>query len=149
MKNSKFKIQNWLIAFCILYFAFLIGCNIPSLEKPECTGSRQTLKEFYSYHFASDMKPSKENLQRDGKFLTDELKQNLTAQTVNNTDYFTQTEDYPKAFRVGGCKVVSPQETVFEVLLFWKDDNGSRQKSLNVETVKQNDQWLINKVEGK
>ena len=30
----------------------------------------QTVKEFYSYHFGNDMKPSKENLQLSGKFLT-------------------------------------------------------------------------------
>jgi len=149
MQNSKFKIQNWLFTFCILYFAFLIGCSIPNLEKPECTEARLVTREFYSYHFGNDMKPSRENLQLREKFLTDELEQNLAVQTDDPTDYFTATNDYPKAFRVGGCEVVEPNKIVFEVVLFWKDDTRSEQREVKVETVKQNDKWLINKVENK
>ena len=95
------------------------------------------------------MKPSKENLQLREKFLTDELKQKLAAQTESKTDYFTATDDYPKAFRVGGCEVASENKTVFEVVLFWKDDTRSEQREINVEAVKQDDKWLVNKVENK
>ena len=150
----KRKRQNgkWIIvmfAFCILYFAFSFGCSIPSLEKPECTEARQTVKEFYSYHFGGDMKPSKENLLSREKFLTDELKQNLAAHTEDKTDYFTATDDYPKAFRVGGCEVANENKTVFQVVLFWKDETRSEQREVEVETLKQNGKWLINKVESK
>jgi hypothetical protein len=147
MKNSKFKIQNWLYIFCILRFAFLIGCSVPNLEKPECTAARLVTREFYSYHFGNDMKPSKENLKLRARFLTDELKQNLAAQADGKIDYFTATDDYPKAFRVGGCEVANENKTVFEVVLFWKDDARSEQREIKVETVKQNDNWLINNVE--
>jgi hypothetical protein len=93
------------------------------------------------------MKPSKENLKLRARFLTDELKQNLAAQADGKIDYFTATDDYPKAFRVGGCEVANENKTVFEVVLFWKDDARSEQREIKVETVKQNDNWLINNVE--
>ena len=147
MENGKWKIISF--AFCVLHLSFSIACSIPNLEKPECAEAKQTVKEFYSYHFGGDMKPSKENLQARGKFLTDELKQNLAAQIDDKTDYFTATADYPKAFRVGGCQIVNENKTVFEVVLFWKDDTRSEQREVKVETIKQNNSWLINKVENK
>lgn len=95
------------------------------------------------------MKPSKENLQLRAKFLTDELKQNLTVQTEGETDYFTATDDYPKAFRIGYCTVINENKTIFEVVLFWKDDARSEQREIKVETINQGYKWLINKVENK
>jgi hypothetical protein len=95
------------------------------------------------------MKPSEENLRQRGKFLTGGLKQNLAAQSDGKTDYFTATDDYPKAFRVGGCEVASNDKTVFEVVFFWKDDKRSEQREIKVEAIKQADKWLINKVENK
>ncbi len=93
------------------------------------------------------MKPTKENLQRRGKFLTDELKQNLAARTDDKTDYFTATDDYPKAFRVGGCAAAGENKTFLEVVLFWKNETRSEQREIKVETVRQSGGWLINRVE--
>ena len=63
------------------------------------------------------------------------------------SDVFTTgNSDFAKAFRVGGCKVVEPSKTNVEVLLFWKTDTRSEQKAINVEVIKQNDKWLINKI---
>ena len=146
-KNGKWKII-WFV-FSIFHFPFSIGCSIPNLEKPECIAVRQTVREFYSYHFGNDMKPSEENLRQREKFLTAELKQNLAVQNDSKIDYFTQTGDYPKAFRVGGCEVASSDKTIFDVVLFWKDDTRTEQREVKVETVKQNEKWLINKVENK
>lgn len=146
-ENGKWRII-WFV-FCILHFPFSIGCSIPNLEKPECTEARLITREFYSYHFGNDMKPSRENLQLREKYLTDELEQNLAVQTDDVTDYFTATDDYPKAFRVGGCEVVEPNKIVFDLVLFWKDDTRSEQREIKVETVRQNEKWLINKVENK
>jgi hypothetical protein len=143
-KNGKWKIKAF--AVCILLFALSNACSIPNLDKPQCSASRETVKEFYSYHFGSDMKPSKENLQASGKFLTDELKSNLAAQPFTATDYFTATDDYPKAFRVGDCEVVDDNKTVFQIVFFWKTDTRNEQREVKVETIKQNDKWLINKV---
>ncbi len=149
IKKKEERLRK-IVLFCFLSSVFcLLSCSVPNLEKPECTAARQTVREFYSYHFGNDMKPSKESLKLREKFLTDELKQNLAAQADGKTDYFTATDDYPKAFRVGGCEVMNENKTVFEVVLFWKDDARSEQREIKVETVKQNDKWLINEVENK
>lgn len=155
IQNSKFNIPNlefykWnvkpslLFAFCLILF--ISACSVPNLDKPQCTASRETVKEFYSYHFGSDMKLSKENLEASGKFLSDELKRNLAAQPVTATDYFTATDDYPKAFRVGDCEVIDDSKTIFQIVFFWRTDTRSEQREVKVETIKQNDKWLINKV---
>jgi hypothetical protein len=146
MKNSKFKIQNSLLTFCILHFAFFIGCSIPNLEKPECREARQTVKEFYSYHFGNDMKFSRENLRQREKFLSVDFVKILQNAPPENDVFTTDSTDYPKAFRIGKCEVEATDKTVFEVLLFWKDDARSEQRAINVEVIKQNNKWLINKI---
>ncbi len=149
IQNSEFSWRR-ILFFCLLSSVFcLLSCSLPNLEKPECTGARQTAREFYSYHFGNDMKLSNENIKLRERFLTDELKQNLAARSDSKTDYFTATDDYPKAFRVSSCEVMNENKTVFEVVLFWKDDARSEQREIKVETVRQNDNWLINKVENK
>ncbi len=145
-------IFSWwkIIVFCFLFSVFCLpSCSIPNLEKPECTEARAVVREFYSYHFGNDMKFSKENLLTRAKFLTDDLKQNLAGQTDGKKDYFTATDDYPKAFRIGGCEATSGEKALFEVVLFWRDDTRSEQREIKVETIKQNEKWLINKVENK
>ena len=140
--------QLKIFLFCLLFSVFcFLSCSIPNLEKPECTAARQTVREFYSFHFGNDMKLLKENLQKRERFLTDELRQNLTTQAESSKDYFTATDDYPKAFRVGECIVGSENKVVFQVVLFWKDDARSEQREIKVETVKRNGRWLIDKVE--
>jgi len=146
--NSKFRVLSAksFLLFTLYFVLFTLACSVPNLEKPECTGSRETVKEFYSYHFGSDMKPSKENLQKREKFLTNELQQNLAEQTNGAKDYFTATDDYPKAFRIGSCEVVNANKTVFQIVFFWRDDTRSEQREVKAEVVKQNDKWLIDKV---
>jgi hypothetical protein len=92
------------------------------------------------------MKPSAENLKQREKYLTAGLLKTLSASNETAADYFTAASDYPKAFRIGTCKVISPSETEFQVILFWRDDYRSEQKEVTVDTVKQDDKWLINKV---
>lgn len=147
MQNSKFRIQNWLLIFCILYFAFCVSCRIPNLESPECAAARNAVREFYSFHFGNDLKPSTENLRLREKFLTPELKRQLERKGEGATDYFTQSDDYPKAFRVGGCEAENENKAVIEVLLFWKDERRSEQKAVRVEAAKENGVWLVNKVQ--
>lgn len=146
MQNVKFKIQNLLLTFCISHFAFCIGCSIPNLEKPECREARQTVKEFYSYHFGSDMKFSPENLRQREKFLSPDFIKILQNAPPENDVFTTNSIDYPKAFRIGGCEVKAADKAVFEVLLFWKDDVRTEQRAINVEVTKQNDKWLINNI---
>ena len=146
MQNSTFNIQNSLLTFCILLFAFLINCSIPNLEKPECREAQTTVREFYSYHFGNDMKFSMENLRRREKFLSADFVKDLQNAPPEIDVFTTNSTDYPKAFRIGGCKIEAADKAVFEVLLFWKDDTRSEQREINVEVVKQNDKWLISKI---
>jgi hypothetical protein len=135
------------ILFCLLLAAFCsVNCSIPNLEKPECTEARQTVKEFYSYHFGNEMQFTPEHLEQRKRFLTLELINDLSGRT-NGADPFTLTDDVPKAFRAGGCEVIEPNKRVeFGVLLFWKTDTRSEEREINVEAVRQDDKWLINKV---
>ena len=149
MKNTKFKIQNWVGAFCLLHFAFLIGCvtgSMPNLEQPECTDSRLTVKQFYSFHFGNEMIFSQENLKLREKFLTPEFYKSLQSLQTENDVFTTNSTDVPRAFKLGGCKVIEPTKTEVEVLLFWKDSARIEQRSIFTEVIKQGDKWLINKV---
>jgi Protein of unknown function (DUF3828) len=153
--NLRFFVKNifgfiLLRAFASLRFILLVSalsaCSIPNLESPECTEARSAVREFYSFHIGNDLKPSAENLKLREKFLSKELINTLSVSNEAKKDYFTATEDYPKAFRVGGCEAVSPEKTVLEVLLFWRDDVRSEQREIKVEAVKENGKWLIDKV---
>lgn len=93
------------------------------------------------------MHQSAENLRLREKYLTARLKDNLLAAPASEVDYFTATGDLPKAFRVGGCKVNTPGQSVnFDVLLFWKDDTRTEQKHISVAVKKEDDKWLVDSV---
>ena len=130
-----------------LFLALCVSsCGIPNLEDPTCTGARTEVRQFYSFHFGNDMKPSAENVKLREKFLTPELVATLSASNETAVDYFTATADYPKAFRLGECRAASPAETEFQVLLFWRDDTRNEQKEVAVKAIKKDDKWLIDKV---
>ncbi len=143
--NAFFSLGISASLFCIVAIAFG-ACSIPNLEAPECTESRDAVKQFYSLHVGNDMTPSPENLKLREKFLTRELFESLSRRPESPFDYFTAAEDYPKAFRTGSCEAVSPEAARFQVLLFWRDDITSEQKEVIVEVVKSDNKWLIDKV---
>lgn len=126
----------------------LSGCSIPNLETPQCTAARDTVKRFYSFHFGNDMTASPDNIKARQAYLTPELFTQLSASGENARDYFTATDTYPKAFRVGRCTAVADDKVTIQILLLWKDDTKSDQKEVEVESLKQGDRWLINKVSG-
>jgi hypothetical protein len=146
-QQSAVSLRKFLI-FCLLITAYCsLSCgSIPNFEPPECTESGGVVKEFYSYHFGNEMKFSPENLKPREKFLTAEFVNSLRKLQTENDVFTTNSTDLPKAFRVGKCEVVSADKTVFEVVLFWRDDVRSEQKIIKAEAVKQGDKWLINKV---
>jgi len=92
------------------------------------------------------MRPSPEKLKLREKFLTKELAEKLAASTETVRDYFTASENFPKAFRVGSCESVSPDKTLFQVLLLWHETDKNIQREIKVEMVKENDKWLVNNV---
>jgi hypothetical protein len=149
MDNGKW-IMPWrkMLLLCLLFTAYclLLSCSQPVLESPECIESRDRVKKFYSFHIGNDMKPTAENLEKREKFLSSELKDKLRSQTDKTKDYFTQTEDYPQAFRAGVCENAGKDMTKFEILLFWRKDETNIQREIEVEAIKENDKWLLNKV---
>jgi hypothetical protein len=137
--------------FCLLLFAFgILGCSLPNLEEPDCTKSRDVIREFYSYHFGHNHGFSPEDLDARREYLTPEFLDSLrkTPHDVPpGVDPFTRMDDPPKAFRVGECSVLEPgKRTAFEVLLFWKDDVKSEQRPIKVEVVQRGEKWLIDRV---
>ena len=135
------------ILLCLVLTAVCqLNCSIPSLESPECADAREAVRTFYSFHYANDIAMSPDNLKMREKFLTPELYQSLTANPLEK-DYFTNSDTPLKAFKPAACKLAEPSKVVVGVHLFWKpSDRTTIQKEIVVETVKQGDKWLINKV---
>lgn len=134
------------LSVCSVAIVFFASCSIPNLEKPDCTEARDVVKQFYSFHFGGDMRPTADNLKMRERFLTPELFATLNASGETANDYFTASTDYPKAFRLGTCTVGSTDNVSIQVLLFWRDDTQSVQKEVRAEVVRTGDKWLINKV---
>jgi hypothetical protein len=129
-------------AFCL----FTFSCSIPNLESNECQQARDPLKRFYSYHFGSGMQPSEKYYETRREYLTASFGNFVSKKITDKRDFFTLEQDYPKAFRVGGCETIEPNRVRFDVLLFWKDDLRSEQKKISVEMIKEDEKWLIDGV---
>lgn len=132
---------------CLLLAAYCsLACSVPNLEHPECDQARDVVREFYSFHFGNDMKFSPENLEKRRSHLSPGFFESLNADRPA-VDPFTRTDDVPKAFRVGECRVVTPDRRVaFELVLFWKTDTRTEQRAINVEAEKIDGKWLIDAV---
>ena len=127
---------------------FASSCSMPNLEPVECTESRDAVKSFYSQHFASDMKFTADALKEKSKFLTPEFAA-LLGKFVTESDPFTLSQDKPRAFRVGGCKVNrAGEKTEVTALVFWKDQTKTEQLPIRFDMAKQDDKWLINNIYG-
>jgi hypothetical protein len=123
-----------------------MACSVPNLAPPECVESRDVIREFYSLHFGNDMTFSLESLERKKDYLTPEFYQRLKIDH-QTFDPFTRTDDLPKAFRVGECTVAeSGKRVTFDVLLFWKSDTRTEQRSIPVHVEKVGERWLIENI---
>ncbi len=149
VSGGQFAVSSWrrYLLVGLMFAAFTVGCgSIPSLETAACSEARDSVKRFYSFHFANDMAHTPENLIQRKPYLTDRLFNSLWAADSIPGDHFTATSNYPKAFRVGECKAESAEKTVFQVILLWRDDTRSEQKEVSVDMVKQGDKWLVDGV---
>lgn len=132
-------------------FFLLTSCSLPNLEPPDCTAARDRVREFYSFHLGNDMHPTLENVRLRERFLTRDHAARLAldagGMAPTKSDYFTHSEDFPKTFRVGECKVIDPGKvTQLEIVLFWKDDTRSEQKEMLAIAKYENNDWLIDSV---
>ena len=135
----------------VLATSCITACSIPNLEATECTESRDVVREFYSFHFDNNLGATDQDIVARQKYLTpaffESRRELLLHGYPPETDPFTGTQDRPKAFRIGECKVVQPgKETEFQVLLFWKYDKQSEQRPIAVGVENQDGKWLIKSV---
>ncbi len=132
---------------CLLLSAFcLLSCSVPNLEEPECGQARDNVREFYSLHFGNKMTFTADGLEKRKDYLTPRLYESLKGGSPD-VDPFTRTSDLPRAFRVGECRVAQPEtRLIFNVLLFWKTDTRSEQRSIDVDAMRVDDKWLIDAV---
>ena len=147
--SGRWSVVGWrrTVFICLLLAAYCqLACSIPNLERPQCTAGRDVVKRFYSFHFGNEMIPSLENLKTREKFLTGELFQDLSTSTEQKKDYFTGTDDYPRAFRVGECRADTEDKVTLQIVLLWRTDTRTEQKEVQAEAVNRDGKWLINKV---
>ena len=143
--GGRWSVVSRDLAACFLLTAYCLlpSCSLPNLGEPDCEAARDSVREFYSFHLANDMTFSAENLEKRKQFLVPEFYERLKSEPQQG-DPFTQTADFPKAFRVGECKVEEAGKRVrFELVLFWKDDVRSEQRTIIVNAENRDGRWLI------
>jgi len=125
-----------------------LGCSIPVLQGQECLEARDAVKRFYSYHFDSGMAPTPENLAAKRQYLTDALAARLSsgAGTGARRDFFTDSENYPTAFQISSCEVVSGDRVKIEINLYWRENEQNSQRKITAEMIKRGSDWLLNNV---
>jgi len=133
-----------LVVFSLLYLA--VACSVPNLESATCVESRNALREFYSFHFGNNMSFTPDDLRARERFLTPEFAEKLRSSREGTDPFTTGTDDFPKAFRAGDCREISPERTAIEVVLFWKDDTRSEERKIKVEMAKRGDVWLVDNI---
>ena len=159
--NKKTSVQSAtarsssLIAYCssliaagllLIAYSLLLSCSIPNLEPPECDQARDAVREFYSFHFGNDQAFKADDIERRRGYLTERFFENLIS-APPAVDPFTRTDDVPKAFRAGECRVIEPgRRVVFELVLFWKTDTRTDQRAISVEAEKIGEKWLVDSV---
>ena len=137
------------IRFILFIAVFVLGtvaCSVPNLESPACTESKSAIREFYSIHFGNEMRFSAAALKSREKYLSPEFAARLVNSKEGTDPFTTGTDDIPRAFRVGECREISPERTESNVLLLWRDDQRTEQRTIRVEAVDKNDVWLVNNI---
>lgn len=143
--SIQYRLVRTLLGFSVIA-SLAVSCSMPSLEPASCTDARPLIREFYSFHFANEMELTPDGLQRRARFISDRLK-NEAAQQPEGKDPFTiGTGAFPRAFRVGSCQELSEGQVEFDVLLFWKEETTTEQRPIKVELIKENGQWLVDRV---
>ena len=121
------------------------SCSVPTLESDSCSDARLSLKKLYSLHFDRGFEKGEDYLSKRGNLITDRLKDEIDGPT--GFDYLTQTDDPPKAFRIGKCTETGKDEVSLSVLLFWKDDQRDEQREINASMTRTEGRWAVDRVE--
>lgn len=121
------------------------ACSVPNLEPESCTEGRGELKKLYSLHFDRGREADEQYKRDRERFLTEDLAQRID--DSGETDYLTQTGDFPKAFRIGKCTETGKDALSFGILLFWRDEQRDEQREIEVSMAKTADGWAVEKVE--
>jgi hypothetical protein len=125
------------------------SCGVPNLESQQCTEARVAVRQFYSFHFGNDMRPSAENLKLRERFLTKRFYSMLAVAPESDVDPFTMTREFPRTFKIGECNADSATGVDFQVQLYWRDDEQTVQQEVVANAVKENDSWLVDSVGSK
>ncbi len=142
------RIGTLLGTFGIAAFGIIaLSCSLPNLETAQCAEARNSVKRLYSLHFANQQTPTDEYLRAREGLLSERLAATLSASEPEQRDYFTGTDDFPKAFRVGTCTAKNEGSAAFQVVLLWRDDTRNEQNEVIVHTSKERDRWVIDSVE--
>ena len=124
----------------------LAACGAPAFSSEECVAARPAVREFYGYHFGNDMAFTPQTLAARERFLSTDLRERLKQVPGPGDPFTTGTEDVPRAFRVGECTSVAEGRTRFEILIFWRNDDRTEQRTITAEAVNENGAWLIDRV---
>lgn len=98
------------------------------------------------------MSPTAENLAVRRAFLTERLYEDLATAPAGPTDYFTQSDDYPRTFKIGKCDhFPDASNLTMQVQLYWRDDQQAVQKEVRVDVYQRDNihglpAWLIDKI---
>jgi hypothetical protein len=134
---------------CLLLTAYCsLGCgSIPNLESPECTAARSDLRRFYSFHFDSDMTPTKESLAARKGFLTASFSLDVEKGFREDPliDPFTGTSPPPSTFKLGKC-VSKQDEAGFVVQFYWRSDSSTVQHETEVNMKRIGDKWYLDHI---
>lgn len=149
--TARFRLTNSLSASATLRFILLVvlagsACSIPNFSSQECIDAKPAVREFYSFHFGNDMAFSQENLALRERYITPRLKSELATRQGTADPFTVNSDDVPRAFRVGECSTAAPDRAVYDVLVFWKDDSRTDQRTIKVELQKIGDTWLVDRV---
>lgn len=153
MKKTSHREHRRQKYFAMLFISVIsvagFGCGVPNLESPECTEARVAVKQFYSFHFGNDMRPTAENLKLREKFLTARYYSIVSSLVDFDTDPFTMTREFPRTFKIGECKEMSPASVAFQIQLYWRDDEQTVQQEVMANVTRENGSWLVDNVGSK
>lgn len=142
--NPRWSCVRGLVA--VLTLGLSLACSAPTLEDPRCAEAQDKVRRFYSLHF------DRQDVGADAgtairPFLTDRLAEELAAKPVSENDYFTTGERFPKAFRVGTCRLQGDERAELDVLMLWRtEEERSMQREVRVTVAKNAGSWLIDAV---